>query len=160
MTKSKTMVQGIIIAAVLSGMTAYAGEAKSKEPGKSRKDKHTTCCGDVPVPFSSNQRVELANGEYYTLVGKIIFFQAQPFLSVDLDVHPWLASATNTTSIGEKVYPLQGSPGYWKTYENLRVKISVQASADMVGACTNSPLYIISLDLLGKPEVVPANDKR
>ena len=147
MKKSNKVIQGIIVMAALSSITAFA------------KDKHSTCCGDVPVPFSSNQKVELANGEYYTLVGKVIYFQSKPFLTVDLDVHPWLSSS-NSKYLGEKVYPLQGSPAYWKTYENKRVKVNIQASADLVDACTNAPLYIISLDLIGTPEIVPANAKR
>jgi hypothetical protein len=152
MIKSKSMIYGIIMAALLSGSAYAANEANEK-------DKRKGCCGDVPVPFSSNQKVELANGEYYTLVGRVIFFQNHPFLNVDLDVHPWLANSKAVQS-GEKIYPLQGSPAYWKTYESLRVKINVQAAADLVDACSNAPLYIISLDLVGTPEVVPNNAKR
>src|SRR5437870_1469834 len=50
--------------------------------------------GDVPVPYANtNQHVELADGENYTLVGIVRFMGGLPYLQVDLQQHPWLATA-------------------------------------------------------------------
>lgn len=89
--------------------------------------------GEVPTPFEAfNQKAELADGEDYLLVGRVVIQpvagsgsdRLQAFLQVDLDVHPWLASARRKAN---PYYPLEGSVGFWRQYRGIRIKLPCQA---------------------------------
>lgn len=85
--------------------------------------------GEIPTPFELNRRVELADGEEYLLVGRIVFktiatpdgVRPRPYFEIDLNQHPWLASARRK---GSPYYPLAAPYGRWKSYDGVRVKMS------------------------------------
>ena len=77
--------------------------------------------GDMPIPFGLNGKVELADGEFYLLVGKITVLPKQRskktprvFFEVDFDQHPWLANAKRYANPG---YPVEGPVSFWKKYD-------------------------------------------
>ena len=84
---------------------------------------------EIPTPFDLNRRVELADGEEYLLVGKIVFktiatvdgIRVRPYFAVDLNQHPWLASAKRKEM---PFYPLSAPYARWKTFDGVRVKMS------------------------------------
>ena len=82
--------------------------------------------GEIPTPFDAfNQRAELADGEDYLLVGRVIIENvsvegSRAYFEVDLDQHRWLASAKRKA---DPRYPLEGSVGFWKLYRGLRIKL-------------------------------------
>jgi hypothetical protein len=89
--------------------------------------------GNVPDPLAVyNEHVELADGEYYLLVGRIRIAPAlqgssrklQAYLAVDLKAHPWLA---NKKRRDFALYPIEGSVAAWKSYEGMRVKLAARA---------------------------------
>jgi hypothetical protein len=88
----------------------------------------TATGGEVPIPFEdSNQRVELADGEIYTLIGRVRFQLDTPYLEVDLGQHPWLANSKRKLS---PVYPIDVSPSLpvdWKVLEGKLVKSYMRA---------------------------------
>jgi len=84
--------------------------------------------GEVPIPFEdSNHRVELADGEIYTLIGRVRFLLDTPYLEVDLAQHPWLANSKRKLS---PVYPIDGTPGLpidWRLHEGKVVRTYMRA---------------------------------
>ena len=53
----------------------------------------STCGGEIPWPFqTANQVAELADGERYVLMGRVILHSAEARFDVDLAHHTWLAS--------------------------------------------------------------------
>ncbi|HLE00604.1 MAG TPA: hypothetical protein VJB59_10110 [Bdellovibrionota bacterium] len=87
--------------------------------------------GEVPVPFGLNERAELADGESYLLVGKVIVYsrkagpnQVRVYFEVDLRQHPWLANAKRRLN---PLYPLEGSASDWKDYDGHTVKLACRA---------------------------------
>lgn len=104
--------------------------------------------GDVPTPFlSANTKVELADGEVYTLIGHIRLIRSIPYLEVDLNEHGWLAGAKRKA---EPFYPLEASPSYWAQFEDARVKLTVEAHgvAVVVG---ERAVYALTLQPLVEP---------
>jgi hypothetical protein len=103
--------------------------------------------GDVPIPYSlTNQRVELADGEVYTLDGMVVFSGGRPYFEVDLSEHPWLANAKRR---GSPLYPVTGSASSWKRYEGMRVRLQAMAKGEVTypdSDCeTFLPQYVITL---------------
>jgi hypothetical protein len=85
----------------------------------------STCGGEIPWPFqTSNQVVELADGERYVLMGEVVYLRGIPYLIVDLDAHPWLATARRRQ---DPSYPLMGSGAYWKQYVGRRIQLRAVA---------------------------------
>ncbi len=85
----------------------------------------STCGGEIPWPFqSSNQVVELADGERYVLMGQITLVRGEPRLVVDLGAHPWLANARRKY---DSSYPLLGLVQYWKKYTGKTVQLRAVA---------------------------------
>lgn len=106
--------------------------------------------GHIPSPFdTSNRKVELASGEYYELVGRVVLpppayrdlgkFSA--FIEVDLKTHPWLA---NKARVDDPLYPLEGPLSIWKPYLGFKVVVLVKASGRVVGS-EDGAEYVISL---------------
>ena len=107
--------------------------------------------GTIPMPFSTNQKVELANGEYYTLVGFIHEQHGAYFFHVDLKTHPWLS---NNQRARYPSYPMieLSEKVDWEEYEYLPVKMIVQAFGHVeTDSKFGVPNYEISLIPLAKP---------
>jgi len=95
--------------------------------------------GEVPTPHSLaiNEHVELASGEYYSLYGMVTsgptlsasVVDSVPMLAVDLQQHPWLASAARSRF---PFYRLDGSWDFWGRYLQKRVLVTVQAKTAYV----------------------------
>lgn len=89
--------------------------------------------GGVPSPFveTSNRKVELADGEMYTLFGKVVFDSSDvPFFWVDLKKHPWLANKKRAVT---PFYRLMGSREEWREYNEQSIQLICIAKAMMVG---------------------------
>ncbi|MEK6706758.1 MAG: hypothetical protein AABZ06_13320 [Bdellovibrionota bacterium] len=114
--------------------------------------------GEIPSPFSYNQKVELADGEYYVLVGQVKILpskyplQYRAVFMVDFDQHPWLA---NYKRVKEPFYPLDGSVDFWRTYEGMDLKFSCKAKAKLINTSggKGTPRYVITLEALAAPVV-------
>jgi len=95
--------------------------------------------GEVPTPHSLaiNEHVELAVGEYYSLYGIVTsgpslsesIANSAPMLAVDLQQHPWLASAARSRY---PFYRLDGSWDFWGRYLQKRVLVTAQAKTAYV----------------------------
>ncbi len=131
----------VALVAVLLGLFTAAAQADVRPRGG----------GDVGTPFSgANQKVELADGEHYNLIGTIRIWRDTPHFEVDLTQHPWLASARRSQM---PFYPLQGAATYWRRFENMRVKLVVEANG-MIVMSGNRGDYVIALYPLLDPVVL------
>ncbi len=109
--------------------------------------------GEIPIPFqSSNQKVELASGELYILIGRISFYNGAPYLEVDLEQHPWLA---NKERKGAPFYPLEASADYWRRFEGQQLKTFMEAHGAVRLDDPSGPKYVLSLFPLADP--LPVN---
>lgn len=107
--------------------------------------------GEVPTPLITyNQKVELADGEPYTLLGKIHIVRGQAYFEVDLEEHPWLA---NTKRKASPFYPLLGTAAYWSKFEGQNVKVVAEAQGQVEAPTQTEPKhhYVISLQPLADP---------
>ena len=111
--------------------------------------------GDVPTPFlNTNQKVELSEGELYTLIGKVRFSRGGVFFEVDLVEHPWLASAKRRLN---PFYSLDGSPSFWRKFEGRKVRIVVEAKGSVrLNASNGEGEYSLSLQPVADPVVLGA----
>ncbi len=67
--------------------------------------------GTVPFPFTtSNQFVELANGETYWLTGIVRQIAGQTFFEIDFESSPWLASRMRRSSPMYRVESVSNVP--------------------------------------------------
>jgi hypothetical protein len=78
---------------------------------------------DVPTPFSMvNQRFELADGEVYHLIGRVVFLPSPawehndlvPYFQVDLNETPEIGNLLRSKV---PYYRLEGSAVQWKKFE-------------------------------------------
>lgn len=104
--------------------------------------------GDIPIPLmDTNQRVELADGEQYTLWGKVVYYDRQAYLEVDLEKHAWLKSRKR-----EKLpyYPLGEIAGGWRRWQGRGIQVQVAAHGLVL---TNGayPQYVIWLAPVSDP---------
>lgn len=104
--------------------------------------------GEIPIPFeTANQKVELADGEYYILVGKVSW-DDQGYFEPDFTEHPWLASEYRMKAPKYPTFSAEGmATATREEFESLsdqRVKVMVRAKSTS-GA--------ISLELFEKPEI-------
>lgn len=97
--------------------------------------------GEIPTPLTSNQKVELADGENYYLVGTVVYLNDQPLFKVDLEVHSWLASEVRKNN---PYYLLESWSLDWKRYENLRMRVLVRAHGNIIKV-NDVYQYVISL---------------
>ena len=102
-----------------------------------------------PGPLiGSNQKVELADGEFYILSGMIVIGPSQTdsvniaYLKVDLNKQSWLANARR-----EEVpyYPIDIDPTLLAAYDHKNVKLSCTAEAKIVTLTDGTQTYIIYL---------------
>jgi len=64
--------------------------------------------------MASNHKVELADGELYTLEGRILVdADGSLYLNVDLRKHPWLANAKR---VQNPYYRIAGNAAQWQQY--------------------------------------------
>ncbi len=98
---------------------------------------------EVPLPFdTTNQRVELAPGELYTLYGKVFAARDEVLLRVDLKKHSWLAT------IYRKNYPfyvVEAPAREWRCLDGRDVlmqfkAVLVRTSADMIAGIRLIPV--------------------
>jgi hypothetical protein len=111
--------------------------------------------GEIPTPFSSNQKVELADGEIYSLVGTVKLYGGEAYFEIDFAQHPWLASAKRQSS---PYYALSNPIDYWRKFEGAKLRLSVEAQGEIVLGQEAGPRYSIRLQLLAEP--VPCTDER
>ena len=102
-----------------------------------------------PSPFDGdNQRVELADGEFYTLYGVIVIGTGlngegrQAYLRVDFAKQNWLASAKRS---GSPYYPIEGDASFWAKYEHRAVKFPCEAEGRIVTGGDRQQHYVIFL---------------
>ncbi|MCC7441908.1 MAG: hypothetical protein IT285_09755 [Bdellovibrionales bacterium] len=106
--------------------------------------------GEVPTPYAdANRKVELADGEVYALVGRVVFPGNEPYLHVDLATHSWLE---NRRRLANPLYPLLSDGFDWRRYEGLWVVAQVKAVGRLVEDQKGDPLY----ELFLMPIVAPA----
>jgi hypothetical protein len=114
--------------------------------------------GEIPTPLGlPNQKVELADGEVYTLVGKIQVSGKFAFFEVDLGEQPWLASRNRSAS---PYYLLDGGASVWNEYDKSSVRLSALAKGNVLQSSSNGGNgkkfeYIISLKVLSEREWDP-----
>ena len=82
--------------------------------------------GELPSPFdTANRRVELAEGEAYLLVGRVVMMEGAafgddsgvvPYFRVDLTDQPWLATEKR---VSQPYYRLEGSVEDWNRYVSM-----------------------------------------
>lgn len=105
--------------------------------------------GDVPTPFTSNQKVELAEGETYTLIGRFVVREGNLWFNVDLDAHPWLANQKR------KEFPFYRVSGTRVDLEPVVVraeKVQAVMKADgLILERGDHPTYRIGLEVLEQP---------
>jgi hypothetical protein len=78
--------------------------------------------GNIPSTLLdvANTRVELADGEVYSLYGQVVFKKdGLPYLKVDLKKEAWLASNRRQA---DPYYLLAGDEDVWHKYEGVRVQ--------------------------------------
>ena len=138
---------GIALLSVFSGSYVFAGPFPSEYaciepegPG-----------GEVPDPhLSSNSKVELADGEVYTLFGTVFFgHDGNPYMEVDLKKHPWLANARRKAN---PIYPLEGQHGFWMQFNGSKIRFTCRAHGVIVDVRGN-PEYVIGLQPMGTVSV-------
>jgi hypothetical protein len=113
---------------------------------------------EVPTPFKdANLKVELADGEYYVLEGRVRSQSGTTFLEVDLERHHWLSNKHRSES---PFYPLFGDAKTFAKYEGRLVRMMVIARARMRQQ-DNRFYYSIWLDPQAEPkEIVQAVRRR
>ena len=107
------------IIAVLMGLAAVTAVSAFAKGGG----------GGVPSPFveNSNRKVELADGEMYTLQGKVVFDNNDvACFWVDLAKHPWLANQRRQQN---PYYRLLGSKDQWREYNEKAIQLICVAHA-------------------------------
>lgn len=99
--------------------------------------------GEIPHPFERvNQKVELADGEKYLLFGKVEFINGRPFLHVNLDLLPWLATHNRMTF---PYYALSGSADYWHQFIATDMRITAIAHGVLQANPRGGATYVIVL---------------
>lgn len=116
--------------------------------------------GEVPTPFeAANRRAELADGEVYLLVGRVVIKPAptlperyKAYFEADLTVHPWLATPKRKVT----PYPLAGSVADWKIFRGMKIKLPCVARGSVVNLGTQHD-YVIELHRSTTDPVEPCN---
>lgn len=86
--------------------------------------------GEIPTPFQElNQRAELADGEFYVLVGQVTQLtqtdgSVAAYLAIDFQSQPWLANGLRQKF---PYYRLEGDTEFWSQYNGKKVRISCLA---------------------------------
>lgn len=109
--------------------------------------------GDVPTPFITDHKLELAEGETYDLVGRFVVRDGNLWFHVDLAEQPWLANQKR------KEFPYYRVSGTRVDLEPLVVraeKVRTKVRADgLILDRTEGLVYRIGLEVLEQP-VLPS----
>ena len=146
----------LLLSVTLNSATATVftpgGDMDNSGPDQPNKRTKGGDGGGGTTPFTStNQFAELADGENYSLTGKIVSWKGNFYLEVDLKEHSWLATAKRCSF---PYYPLDvTASSYWKQFENLRVKLVAEAKG-VVSHERMRHVYTIMLSPLVAPEVL------
>lgn len=139
---------------LLAGFTVRADEIRGSAGGGG---------GEIPTPFEAyNQKVELADGEAYVLVGRVVIDNIAPdgstsermraFFEIDLNEHPWLG---NTKRKMRPFYPLEGAVSTWRRYNGMRVKLPCIAVGGVVYTPGQQAEYVIWLRKVASQPIEP-----
>lgn len=80
--------------------------------------------GEAPRGLTKDTKVELALGERYLLVGTISIQGGDPYLKIDFNHAPWLASHTRTKN---PYYRIDDDAANWAKYRGRQVTIIATA---------------------------------
>ncbi len=116
--------------------------------------------GSIPIPFSStNQKVELADEEVYTLVGAVAFINDRPHLKIDLEFHPWLAT---TYRMAFPFYPLTWTTlTTWQRLKGQKIRGVFRAKSQISRVANNNDskyAHTITLKILHAPDIFSTHD--
>lgn len=119
--------------------------------------------GEIPNPLLTvNQHVELAPGEFYTLIGTVMAgsdnlnataANSVPMFVVDLREHPWLA---NVRRVRSPYYFLTGGWPFWSRYLQKRVIVTAQARITYQTRQNGERYPEIALQIVDAGSVTPA----
>ncbi len=106
--------------------------------------------GEIPTPFDNvNLKVELADGESYSLLGRILILrfpseggEERPYFEVDLEDHPWLATSARKAM---PLYPLLGSVDSYRQFDKKRVRFNGTAQSKVRLVEGNRVVHEVSL---------------
>ena len=124
---------GLLLGLILA--SPLAASAKEKCVVRGITSPNAGLCengGEVPIPFENvNLKVELADGENYSLLGRILILkfasegnEERPYFEVDLEEHPWLATRARKAM---PLYPLAGNVEVYRQYDKKRVRLNGSA---------------------------------
>jgi hypothetical protein len=137
----KTGVLIIMVLALVSLSTAFA---QDNGPIQSCP---TSDGGGMPTPFSDlNQKVELADGENYVLIGTIRNSLGTWFLEIDLTQHKWLATQQRAKN---PFYPITLKSDFLSLGQHDGKKFQIFVTAH--GVIINNK-YVIDLELNAAPK--------
>lgn len=168
----RMQIQCGVVVAVILGLSGALFFGISKSDARELPSVHQAkSCGafggggELPSPFdTANHRVELADGEAYLLVGRVVMMQNPgfstdnrmfPYFRVDLNEHPWLATEKR---ISQPYYPLEGAVEDWKKYVGAgKVKLPCTAHG-VVKFFGSEVVYTMQLQASSDIPVEPMND--
>ncbi|MGK5089822.1 hypothetical protein WDW86_19905 [Bdellovibrionota bacterium FG-2] len=167
MSKVKTFVLVVFVGIGAVGFLGNSPWAEAKSCYARERHEARACIQggggggeEIPTPLSSNDRVELADQEHYLLVGQVVIRSTydvtgsgnalveRAYFEVDLSAHVWLANAKRRNDPG---YPLEGSLTFWRKFQKMRVKVSVEAEGRILTNEAHQPEYVITLKALADP---------
>lgn len=109
--------------------------------------------GEIPSPFSLNTKFELADGELYSLLGRVLLKEpGHAFFEVDTRFQPWLSH--NKASGGNRIYPIKGFTDCWLRYKDTSVRLTFRAKGRIITNEFEMPTYEIFLEVLTEPELM------
>jgi len=110
--------------------------------------------GDIPIPFGIlNQKLELANGEYYLLEGWIFRLNGNYFFKVDTKIHPYLRKGNEGRSV-EYLMVISENIQSLPLFQKLKILVKAEGVV-LYDRENNKYEYIIKLNLLSDPHLLP-----
>lgn len=142
--KSPGILMGILMG-VLAGV-AVSAEARDRDtnPPPEQICQWVQRDGYIPIPFEEvNQRVELVDGDFYALKGKMLYVGSQPFLEIDLNYQPWLGRLSTTVN---PIYPITNTLVDWHPYEGHPIRMVVKAKGMIETDSAGKQVYRVWLE--------------
>ena len=138
---NKKMYQVVLLGSALFSCSAFAMES----------------LGDgVPGPFDDlNRRVELADQEAYTLVGRVVYSNGQPLFAPDYKAHSWLKNVQREKGELYTLVPFKNARYRWSHYVGAKVQIYVQAKSRVIWKQGEGFKQHILLEPISNPDVLP-----
>ncbi len=141
----------LFCAVILFGSATYGADTASGCDGNGQCKIVRLKDGEIPVPYSTNLAVELADEEFYLLQGRLFFSKAVSYLQVDLHAHPWLATKYRKANPYYLV-EVQGKVDYdLRDYVGKVVVLKTRAKGIVRVLNDGSMVYDIKLKLLSAP---------